>query len=313
WAILPFNWREPDFVTGLGRQIKSTVAERIGPSITVSVGAGPNRYLAKIASKMEKPDGLHIIEHRDLPTALHGLQLRDLTGIGRSMEDRLHTAGIRTVKDLCAAPKAVLRGVWGGVQGERMWHLLRGDDLPEAETVRRSLGHSHVLPPEERTPSRAWPVLCKLLHKACERLRSHGMLAGSLSVQLVRLGGPDWSQELRFGSTDSTLHLVSRMRELWKSRPEPEAKLLQVGVVLGRLAERTNHTPDLFEETDNGAGAGGEEGKPGRHSRLDAAIDQLRARYGRGCVHYASAHEARGSAPMRIAFSHVPDTEVEGD
>ena len=67
WAWLPYNWREPEFVRGIGRKIKATVARDISPVIKVSVGAGPNKYLAKMASKMRKPDGLFLIEGHDLP------------------------------------------------------------------------------------------------------------------------------------------------------------------------------------------------------------------------------------------------------
>lgn len=309
WARLPLNWREPAFVAGLGGRIKAAVAERVGPAVKVSIGAAPNRYLAKMASKLDKPDGLRILEHRELPGALHGLDLSDFTGIGRSLELRLHAAGIHTAAELCAAPRALLRGIWGGVQGERIWHSLRGEEIPEPETVRRSLGHSHVLPPDERTPERAWPVLCKLLHKACERLRRHGLLAGSLLVRLVRpgrAGDGDWSAELRFLETDSTLELMRLLRQIWKRRPDPGVRLLQVGVVLARLSESNGFTPDLFAARE------GHE-RAEKRARLDAAVDGLRSRYGRQCVYYASVHDSLGSAPMRISFGRVPDPEVEGD
>ena len=99
WAWLPYNLREPATVEAIGRRIKETVARDVSPVIKVSVGAGPNHYLAKMASKMRKPDGLFIIEHHELPDVLHPLKLRDLTGIARSMETRLHAAGIHTVAE----------------------------------------------------------------------------------------------------------------------------------------------------------------------------------------------------------------------
>ena len=201
WAWLPLNWRDPDFVRGLGGRIKDTVSREIGEAVKVSVGAAPNRYLAKMASKMGKPDGLFVIEGRQLPEVLYGLELRDFTGIAGSMEARLHAAGIHTVEALCAAPKQVLHGVWGGVMGSRFWHLLRGDVIPDLVSARKSIGHSHVLPPESRAPAKAWPILCKLLHKACERLRSHGLLAGSLTMQLSFFRGVAWGPEIRFPET----------------------------------------------------------------------------------------------------------------
>ena len=309
WAWLPLNLREPATVTAIGGRIKEAVARDVSPVIKVSVGAAPNKYLAKMASKMRKPDGLCLIEHGDLPEILHPLKLRDFTGIARSMETRLHASGIHTVGELCAAPKGVLHGVWGGVMGDRLWHLLRGDEIPDLVSARKSIGHSHVLPPRCRHPDEAWPVLCKLLHKACERLRSHGLLTGSLTMQLAFFRSTSWSAEARMDETDSTLLLTRLLERLWRDRPEPRSPLLQVGVVLNRLCEHANHTPSLFTD-ENGTTSSFDEEK---HQRLDAAIDKLRARFGRSAVFFGGVKDARQQAPMRISFTHIPDLEVESD
>jgi DNA polymerase-4 len=120
WAWLQLNLREPATVETIGREIKETVAREVSPFIKVSIGSAPNKFLAKMASKMRKPDGLFIIEHSDLPDILHPLKLRDFNGIALSMEMRLHASGIHTVAELCAASKPTLHGVWGGVMGDRL-------------------------------------------------------------------------------------------------------------------------------------------------------------------------------------------------
>jgi DNA polymerase-4 len=308
WAWLPLNWRSVDHVMALGRRIKARVAEHAGECIRVSVGAAPNRYLAKLASKMRKPDGLFLIEEGDLPEVLHELALRDLTGVAQSMEARLHATGIHTVEALCAAAKHRLHAAWGGVLGDRMYHHLRGDIVPDLVTVRKSLGHSHVLPPDSRTPERAWPIVCKLLHKAGERLRSHQLLAGGLTLHAAISGEGEWTPEIRFGETDSTLVLMRMLARLWRERPAPRAPLIQVGVTLTRLIERGNHTPDLF------AGRVADLlSQDDRHRRLDECIDRLRARYGRQCVYFGTVQDSRDQAPMRISFTHIPDLGLESD
>lgn len=315
WAWLPYNWREPDFVRDLGTRIKRSVCETVGEEIKVSIGAAPNRYLAKMASKMRKPDGLFLIQDHELPEVLHELELRDFTGIARSMEARLHASGIHNVRELCAAHKKRLRGVWGGVLGERLWHLLRGDEVPEIVSARKSIGHSHVLPPDCRTPDRAWSILCKLLHKAGERLRSHGLLTGCLSVHLSFLREGAWEPEIRFPESDSTFLLMRMLQRVWRDRPDPRARLIQVGVTLCRLVEQSNHTPDLFTGMVADALAVYDKQDPNdpKHQRLDAAIDKLRARYGRQVVYFGSVQESRRDAPMRISFTHIPNLELEGD
>jgi DNA polymerase-4 len=306
WAWLPLNLREPATVEAIATRIKAAVARDVSPVIKVSIGAGPNKYLAKIASKMRKPDGFFLIEQHALPGILHGLELRDLTGIARSMETRLHAAGIHSVEALCAATKPVLHGVWGGVLGDRLWHLLRGDEIPDLVSARKSISHSHVLPPELRPPARAWPVLCKLLHKACERLRSHGLLSASLTLQLAYPNSPSWVAEARCPETDSTLALMRLLEQLWSARPEPSRPLLQVAVVLTHLCEHGNYTPPLWQSAGDAAAAE-------KQQRLDAILDPLRARYGRGVLYFGSAHESRGEAPMRISFTHIPDLTLEQD
>ncbi len=309
WAWLPLNLREPATVEAIGRRIKAAVARDVSPFIKVSIGAGPNKYLAKMASKMRKPDGLFIIEGHDLPTVLHPLDLRDFTGIGRSIEMRLHAAGIHSVETLCAVPKAVLHGAWGGVMGDRLWHLLRGDEIPDLATSRKSLGHSHVLPPDSRSPDRAWPVLCKLLHKACERLRSEGLLAGSIAIELAFLRGESWSADVQTAETDSTVALMRLLDQLWRDRPEPRRPLLKVGVLLTRLCEHGNYTPQLFDTVADPTVAL----DTVKHQRLDATLDKLRARYGRKVVYYGSVQESREQAPMRISFTHIPELGLEED
>ena len=309
WAWLPYNLRDPETVEAIGRKIKATVAREVSPFVKVSIGAAPNKYLAKMASKMRKPDGLFIIEGHQLPEILHPLKLRDFTGIGRSMEMRLNASGIYTVEALCAATKPSLRRAWSGVLGDRLWHLLRGDEIPDLVSARKTLGHSHVLPPQSRHPDQAWPILCKLLHKACERLRSHGLLTGSLTLQLGYLRSAAWGAEIHTPETDSTVALVRLLNRLWRDRPEPKGLLLHVGVVLSRLSERGNFTPELFEAVANSA----ESIDANKHRRLDATLDKLRARYGRQVVYFGNVQESREAAPMRISFTHIPDLARESD
>jgi DNA polymerase-4 len=312
WAWLPYNWREPEFIREIGRKIKATVARDVSPVIKVSIGAGPNKYLAKMASKMRKPDGFFIIEGADLPEILYENKLRDFTGIAKSMESRLHAAGIHTTAELCRAKKQVLHGVWGGVMGDRLFHLLRGDEIPDIVSAKKSIGHSHVLPPDSRHPDRAWPIICKLLHKASERLRSHGFLAGSLTMQLAFFRGVAWGPEIRFPETDSTIFLMRMLDKMWKERPEPRSQIIQVGIVLTRLCEKGNFTPELFSSGISSAVADAMDNTEEKQKRLDATLDKLRARYGRSVVYFGNVHDARENAPMRISFTHIPNEQLEG-
>jgi DNA polymerase-4 len=109
--------------------------------------------------------------------------------------------------------------------------------------------------------------------------------------------------------TDSTVALVRMLNRLWRDRPELDKPLLHVGVVLSRLCERGNFTPQLFESVADSAESIDAE----KHRRLDTTLDKLRARYGRQVVYFGSVQESREAAPMRISFTHIPDLAKESD
>jgi DNA polymerase-4 len=285
----------------LAQQIKRAIAERVGSELRSSIGIAPNVFLAKVASDMEKPDGLIVIEDKDLPACLYGLELRDLCGIGKAMEQRLIRNGIRTVNELCAAGREELRLAWGSIEGERVYTRLRGEEVPDLPSQRSSVSHSHVLPPELRTPQAAFSVLHRLLQKAAMRLRSYGSVAGAMQVKIKFRNGNSWERQALFDPTNDTLTLLEVLQRLWQESPrKSRAQPLAVAVVLSRLGEQECQVRSLFDA-----------GRP--HDQLNAVIDSLNLRYGKQTLYFGGAHAALQAAPMRIAFGHIPDLDVEGD
>ncbi|KAB2319104.1 DNA polymerase [Betaproteobacteria bacterium SCN1] len=295
--------REETQAIALGKRIKRAIYDQVGDMLHSSVGIGPNRFLAKTASNMQKPDGLVVIRREDLPQRLYSLALRDLTGIGRATEARLNRLGIHTVEALCAASADTLRHAWNGIEGERYYARLRGDTLAAPPTRRSSIGHSHVLAPDLRDPVSAQAVLYRLLHKAATRLRHYGFCAGSLGLHLHYLDNPHdrhWTGQTRFAPHADTFRFNAAFAGLWQRRPPEPAPILKVGVTFTELVEAHQTTRDLFDPVD-------------RHAGLNAALDRINRRYGPNTLYFGGAHKGRGAAPMRIAFSHVPELQVERD
>lgn len=292
--------RERERAVEVAHEIKRVIAAKVGAELRCSIGIAPNGFLAKTASDMQKPDGLVVIEDRDLPHCLHRLELRDFCGIGRNMETRLHEHGIRSVEQLCALGKDELRAAWGSIEGERMWRALRGEAVYRPPTERSSLGHSHVLPPAQRNADDAHAVLCRMLHKAAMRLRKAGLLTGAMHVFVKFAGGGGVAEDARFLETDDTFELNHVLTMLWERLGRLRGVPLAVGVTFGGLLEWTNAPRRLFEP-------------PRGRRELNQLVDQLNARYGKDAVYFASTHTARDSAPMRIAFTRIPDLETEGD
>ena len=177
--------RERSRAVSLALDLKRAIAEKVGPTLRCSVGVAPNRFLAKTATNMHKPDGLVVLEQRDLPGALFGLELEDLTGISGGMGKRLRSAGITSVRTLCEASERSLGRAWGSVVGRRWAMMLRGEDVGAPPTVRRQVGHSRILPPAQRTEEGARSVLAHLTQKAAARLRALELWTSRLTLSLT--------------------------------------------------------------------------------------------------------------------------------
>ena len=305
------RWRERERAVRLAQQVKAALLREVGQCMRSSVGIAPNRLLAKLASDMHKPDGLTVIEQHELPERLYPLPLSALNGIGPRMLRRLAGCGIATMAQLCAAPRDVLVTAWGGINGSDMYDRLRGQWYGPRGTTARSLGHSHVLPPDLRHPEGARAVLHRLVQKAAMRLRHQGYFASSMSVHVrcrsawsPQASGERW---VEVGETQDTAFLLRTLDTLWHSGLHTLTRPVHVGVQLHGLVLAAQHTPDLFDSPTPGEGC-----KPVRdRSRLLAAVDALNRAHGKNTVYFASAHAGRDHAPMRIAFNRIPDLDSE--
>ena len=132
-------------------KIKNALAEKLGISLTVSIGLGPNILLSKMAADMKKPDGLTWIERNELPHKLYPLKLRDIPGVGQKMEWRLNQQGIRTMEELLALNEQQMRAVWKSIVGARYYRLFKGESLHTQRGEQKSLSHEHVLPRSKET------------------------------------------------------------------------------------------------------------------------------------------------------------------
>jgi len=298
----------------LAREVKAAVRRKVGATLRCSVGLATNRYLSKVASDMEKPDGLVALTPDLLHDALAALTPRDLPGVGARMEKRLHQGGIHTMEQLLALDREQLHIVWGGVGGEKLWHWLRGEDFGDAELEhQKSIGHSHVLSPELRTPEGAYAVANKLLHKAAMRLRKARLWASNMTLT-IRFSVPgaaasskhssgihqqSWAQSAPLLECQDNQTLLEGLQRLWSQRPDGRShqKPFFVGVSLGNLVPDHLHTLSLFSGLEEEA----------KRTRLASTMDLVNYKYGTNTLCFASTLLAGAAAPTRIAFSSIPD------
>lgn len=289
--------------TALALEMKARIAREVGPLLRSSIGVASTWLLAKVASDMQKPDGLVVLEDADVPAKLLHLDIEDISGIGPNMGVRLREHGIDSVAKLYAADVKLLRGLWRGVVGERMWRLLHGEDVDFPQEESTQLGHGAVLAPEKRTHDDALATLHRLLQKAAMRLRHSGCYATGMQVSVDYVDeGVHWSEELQLTETQDTLKFTHALNQIWASLPArvKRRKPLRVGVQLTGLIDLKMHTPDLFEQQDEK-----------NRDRLLNAVDHLNKVLGKNSVYFGGAHGATKGAPMRIAFTRIPKPELE--
>ena len=277
--------------------------------IRCSIGIAPNTFLAKTASNMQKPDGCVMIEDSDIPQKLFSLKLRALNGIGSQMQVRLERYGIDSVEKLYATNKQQMRAAWGSIEGERYYDKLRGIEPYYVKNARSSLGHSHVMPPEQRTIAGAKAVLHRLLQKAAMRMRSYELLTSHISIK-IKLRHRKTSASARFynesaiTATDNSLKLTESLETLLEAFASIDSNFdpIAVGINFGKLNNANAYIDDLFAEKPSAT-----------EKKLNKALDILNLKYGKNTVYFAGAHNALKDAPMRIAFNHIPDMVVEED
>lgn len=291
--------REERNARALAAQIKARVQGWVGECLTSSIGLAPNRFLAKVGSDMQKPNGLTVIHKEDLPRALYGLVPQDLPGIGYNMNRRLALVGVRTMEALTALSKGQMRRIWGGVLGERFYLWLRGEDPYVPPTKTRCIGHEHVLEPELRTREGAAAVGRKLLYKAAVRLRRAGFYARRLNVHVRLIGVPagepaSWDCALKLEQTQDTLIFLRAFEELWRELPG-RGRILKVGVVLTDFILAAEHQYSLFDDPNK--------------ERLCHVMDELNDRFGKDTVGYAALKEVKHTARTGIAFGRVPKVD----
>ena len=234
-----------DIPAALTHQIKQRLRDAVGAHITCSIGYAPNRWLAKIAADLDKPDGLTVLHPRDLPGRLLTLDLEDVPGVATRMRTRLARWGLTSVEDLWQADPLQLRAAWGSVTGARLWYALHGYAVALPRTQRRSIGHGRVLPPGQRQAPAARILARQLVVKAARRMRREGYLAQRLTLSVDCFDAPRWTAAAVVATANDDRTGLEALAGLWAAlvRARPQATLFRLTVSFDRF--RTADTVQL--------------------------------------------------------------------
>ncbi len=286
--------QKPENAARIAESIKREIRLTAGESLRCSIGIGSNTMLAKVAGDMKKPDGLTFLHPGDLPRNLYPLKITDFPGIGPRMEKRFHRYGVVTTEQLTELSIAALKVVWESKVHAERWHgLLRGEDVPDAPTRRRTISHSHILAPDLRTDLGARGVMVRLIHKAAARLRTIDYWSDHFSASVSYLDGPGWGAAVRMPMCQDTLNLLMIFSKLWEEKGMVGRTPLKVGMCLAGLTPTHFATPSLFEQDR-------------QLTALSHAMDKVNRTFGRNAVHFGTLFGAEDSAPVRIGFTNIP-------
>ncbi len=301
---LPEGKQNREHALRIARAIKQGLHDNVGAMIKASIGIAPNAYLAKVATDLQKPDGLVIIDPHYIPNILSDLSLTDLPGINVRMKARLNKARIYSPLQFHALNPKQARAVWGSVEGEKLWYRLHGYDLPERPTNRSVVGHSRVLDPEHRNPSVARLVLRRLTVKAATRLRRMNLYAARVHIALKTTDGEYGESAIKISPMHDNFIALTAVDSLWDEIMQTlkPFRLKKVSVTFFDLFETHDITDDLFESQKTKAQ------KP--LSALDTALDTLNQKYGAETVRIGlSPQTSAGFVGTKIAFNRIPDME----
>jgi DNA polymerase-4 len=256
----------------IARGIKSQIRVRTG--LTASVGVASNKLVAKIASELEKPDGLTVVSAERVHAILDPLSVKRLPGLGRKKGDQVVAAGFLTLGALRHANDTQLRALFG-VDFARMRDRAGGQDDRPVQPARdeQSISAEVTFDTDIADGTRLIAELNQLADRASSRLRASGLAAGVVDIKVRRHDFKTYSRQRHLGTrTHDSRSIAQVARELlqqWLAE-NPRARLRLLGVGLADLA--TLEQLDLFAATEPRSAASG---------KLDAAVDLIREKFGR--------------------------------
>ena len=264
-------------------------ATRAELGLTVSVGIGPNKFVAKLASDMRKPDGLTAAPTDGLAEWLAPVGIERMWGVGPKSLPHFANAGIRTFGDLQRMPEDEVRRALGDHAAAMRERAFGRDERPvETEHERRGVGHETTFPEDVDDPETALDALHRLAEGACRRLRESGGVARSVTVKIRSAGFETVTRSRTLDApTDSTLEVLRVAKGLfrtWAARDFEPLRL--VGVRLERVdAAQAAAQPGLFADE-----------RAERARLLDRVSDAISRKHGPGAIGLGARATSNGAA-----------------
>lgn len=253
----------------MAREIKNRIRVRTG--LTASVGVSHNKLLAKLASEMNKPDGLAMIRPAEVTTILDPMPVRRLHGIGAKTAARLEQQGIHTLGQLRRAPESVLWPLFRRDTREMRERASGIDDRPVvSDAPEKQISSEETFDVDIKDHEELRQRLAHLADRTAERLRARQLKAGMISIKVRRRDFETYTRQKSFSPPTQETRLVVQVATELLNRwldEQPRAAVRLLGVGVSDLAPAQQL--DLFTTRESA-----ESGK------LDETLDRIRGKYG---------------------------------
>ena len=276
----------------IGMEIKQRLKDEIGSAMRCNVGIATNRFLAKTAAGLHKPDGLDVITHENLRQIFEGMELTDLTGIAKHNEARLNSVGIFTPLEFLDTEAEVLRKiVFKSINGDQWHQRLRGWEVDDRPHPLKTVGRQYVL--ESRDLTRA--DILKRLHHLCEsvgaKFRSQDKVARGVFVYAKSYDRRYWhARRMAAAPFFSNQAIYTQASQLFEQAPE---HIKEIGVTCYELSDDDDSQLSLFGD------------QLAQEKQITSALDEINGRYGDRSIHSADTLGTDDHVKQKIPFSNT--------
>lgn len=278
-------------LVNIGTEIKKRFREEIGEWISCSVGISTNRFLAKTAASLHKPDGLDVIDHKNIEQVLKKLTLIDLYGINTRFEYRLNQAGIQSPLDFFKTPDHILRKVvFKGIVGHYWFLRLHGFEIDDFKSIRKSFGQEYSLQKKTSNIEDLKKIIMKLCEKMGRRLRQSHQFTSGIHLGIFYHDYSFWHKGKKLQkSISSTKNIFEEIMKLFYLQQQIKVTS-KISISCFSLNQNDSQQLTLIDF--------GEE----KNSQISSALDKINDRYGEFTITPAVMMCMEDTVLDRIAF-----------
>ncbi|PLX69745.1 MAG: DNA polymerase IV [Denitrovibrio sp.] len=292
-AFLDIDEDEHD-ITSIAYMIKSHVKSNF--NITCSIGVGPNKLVAKMATGVHKPDGFYMVEPDEAMEFMDSFELGKIWGIGRKLSGKFRNMGIFTTADVRQLGEERLCEMFG-INGSRIFQMAHGlysDSVDQTEKPVKSIGHSMTMPHNLKTREEAAGYLLQLSEMVSSRARRNGYSGKTLHVVIRDAERQDVGKRRTFGFFTSATHHIyeiamSIFDEIWSGE---DIRLL--GVSLGSLVPSCVTLSNMMDDFQGWAD-------------VYDVIDEINTKYGKESVSFGTVLQCKRRGAKTISPAWRPD------